>query len=523
MSAPDYRPLQKWLELTPEGLDLELTLQATKIACNSVLRGRVVDESSKPISGIDVHLGDRSPTLQDVHWSATTDDTGRFTWDHAPEGAVSVSFSSWDYEPLQAPELRTDGTEHVITMKPVKTIELRGRVVDQSTGNEIVTFRVSQGESWPYPGSDQRINDLRFLGEGKDGAFSFRVRADRLAGHSPEREPLLRIDAEGYLPEIIKLPKSDGSDIQVDVTLQPANDITGTVLQVDSHPAGGAQVALLGQSLRVTMQEPAKFLVLDSSDLHLTRTSTDGSFRLSPEPGAERLAIVHEKGWAIVPIPSSADDAIYLAPWAGVEGVLRIGSGVTANQKVALQAGEGRVDTISLFYSTSTDAQGRFHFDKVPGGRVRVFRYFEANPGGAGYTAQSQTQLVETHAGQTTQVVLGGQGVNLTGRLTVQPARNDILWRVKPQNLRPAAVKPKPGEVSPGYGFFCNQDGSFVVEDVVAGSYVLEVDVEALNDHAQDGDWNTRLIGDRKFEVVIPEDATGEFSIGEVVVPVNSD
>src|SRR5207247_2350280 len=108
------------------------------------------------------------------------------------------------------------------------------------------------------------------------------------------------------------------------------DDITGTVLQLDSNPAAGAQVALLGQGLRVTMQEPAKFLVLIHSGLHMTRTSTDGSFHLSPEPGAERLAIVHETGWAIVPIPSPPSDQISLAPWARVEGILRIGTGVGA-------------------------------------------------------------------------------------------------------------------------------------------------------------------------------------------------
>src|SRR5207249_8048613 len=44
VSATDYRPLEKWLEVTQAGLDLELTLQAAKIAGHSILRGRVVDE-----------------------------------------------------------------------------------------------------------------------------------------------------------------------------------------------------------------------------------------------------------------------------------------------------------------------------------------------------------------------------------------------------------------------------------------------------------------------------------------------
>jgi hypothetical protein len=291
---------------------------------------------------------------------------------------------------------------------------------------------------------------------------------------------------------------------------------------MDSHPAGGAQVALLGKSLRVTMQEPAKFLAFGSSDIHMTRTLTDGSFHLSPEPDAELLAIAHESGWAIVPVPGFGEEQIFLKPWARVEGVLRIGSGVGANQKVALQAGGERADTISVHYSMTTDESVRFHFDKVPEGQVHVFRYFEANPGGAGYSAGSQTQVVEARAGQTTQVVLGGEGVKVTGRLNAQPARGDILWRVKPQNLRPAAMKPKPGTPSPGYGFFCNEDGSFVVEDVPAGNYVLELDVEALNDRAQEGAFNTFPIGNRKIDIVIPDSAAGEFSVGEIVVPVEA-
>ena len=523
VSARDYHPLEKWLDLSSEGLELELTLQPAKVAGSAILKGRVVDESGSPIPGIGVGLNDAQPALKDVQWSATTDDAGWFAWDQAPEGAVILSFNSWDYEPLHAVELRADGTEHLITMNPAKTIALGGKVTDRATGSEIQAFKVSQGESWPHPGADNRITDLRFLGEGTGGAFSFRIRPDRLAGHSPERESLLQIDAEGYLSEMVKLPKSADSDIQMEVAMQPANDITGTVLDPAGRVAAGAQVALLGQGLRVIMQEPGRFMVYNDSMVNVTRSATDGSFRLSPRPGAQRLAIVHEDGWAVVPIPSPFSGPTPLAPWARIEGVLRIGSGVGANQKVAVASGEGRPDTISLWYSTSSDESGRFHFDKVPGGVLRVFRYFESNPGGAGFTAQSQAQVVETRAGQTAQMTLGGQGVNVSGRLIAQPARNDILWRVAPQNLRPAAAKPKPGEVSPGYGFFCNEDGSFVIEDVPAGSYVLEVGAHVRNEHADDADFNTHSIGERKLDVVIPEGASGDFCLGEIAVTVKGD
>ena len=117
--------------------------------------------------------------------------------------------------------------------------------------------------------------------------------------------------------------------------------------------------------------------------------STNVAQLSSTKPDGERLVLVHEMGWAVVPIPGPDSPSISLLPWARVEGILRHGDGVGAGQTVGIESGNQGppgASAITLFFSTRTDEAGRFHFEKVPAGRVRLYRYFEENPGGAGRT-----------------------------------------------------------------------------------------------------------------------------------------
>lgn len=524
-SADGYGAFQNRLDLPASGLDVPLTLAALapplpkKIAGHSTVRGRVVDEAGKPIADVSVSLGQGQPALEGVQWSAQTDDAGRFAWTEAPEGKVRLHFSSYGFYEDSEAELAADGTEHVVPMKAVKTVEVRCHVTDKSTGGEIEKFKVLRGDA-PHFNSEEPETSLNshFEGEGKDGLFFLQVPPNEVS--RPWLFQGVQVQAEGYLDQVVELRANASNRLDLEIALERAKDLFGTVLAPDGAPAEGAQVALAGKApgQSVQMQQPARLLIYWATQFHHTTTSSDGAFRLAPQPGGERLVIMHDQGSAIVPLASLSPAPIRLVPWGRIEGVLRIGASGGANQKVAAQsAGAGPV-VVTFFYDAQADATGRFRFEKVPPGNVRVSRYIEGNPGGAGPIAFSQTQSIEVRPGETTQVVLDAQGVRVKGCLRVQPARGDIAWHLSPQNLRAVGSADDSGKSASDYGFFCRPDGTFEVEGVPPGACVLEAQAEVIGD-PNNPDFGIP-VGHRTLDFVIPEGTEKEFDLGEVVVPV---
>ena len=199
---------------------------------------------------------------------------------------------------------------------------------------------------------------------------------------------------------------------------------------------------------------------------------------------------------------------------------------VAADQNIQISSGAGLLpDSISCSFNVKTDAKGGFTFDKVPPGKMCVTRYVFSpfSFDGTGCATKTQQQTVEVKSGETTQVTLGGRGVCVKGKLVLETIRADAVLELAAQNLRLASEKPDPESLPNGYGFFCQPDGSFIIEDVLPGAYMLEAQVEAVENRNQIQAYLTAFrVGERTVEVVIPE-GQGEFDLGNIVVPVKSD
>jgi len=521
-SAEGYHSSEQWNELSVDGLILTNLLRPIKIAGNATLRGQVVDEAGSPIAGVGIHFTPGQAVLDDVSWSAVSDDEGRFTWNQAPEGSVRLNFTSWHYEHLNNIELTSGDIERVVTMKAIKTSELRCTVIDKTSGQPISRFKVMHGtRDTRLP---QGFYQLEFAGEGVNGFFAFPWRPD----DSPKYiRPVVRVEAEGYEPETVTITNATESGAEVIVQLEPANDLEGVVLTRTAIPASGAQVALVGGNLKAAMQQPARFSSVDAYPYaHRTIAKSDGSFRLPARKEGDRLLIVHEEGWAIVLLSGFSGGSIYLQPWGRIEGTLWIGQQPAVDAKISVHSDYGRADTIAFSFNAQTDAEGRFQFDKVAPGPVEVSRRmltpFSRN--GSGAVANTQQKRIEIKAGETAHVTLGGTGVQVRGRIVTEPSRADAVLELTAQNLRPVALKPDPQKPPTGYGFFCQPDGSFVVEDVPPGDYVLETRVSAVKNRLDpEASLRNFRIGERNVEVVIPDNQSEPIDLGEIRVPVKND
>jgi hypothetical protein len=306
------------------------------------------------------------------------------------------------------------------------------------------------------------------------------------------------------------------------VPLEPASAITGVVSTPAGSPAAGAAVAMLGGSMRVQMQSPARFLDYGPDPRqHRTRTATDGSFRLSSRREGTRIIVIHDTGFANLPLESAREGDIVLQPWGRIEGVIKVGSQPGANLELSAQATPGYPDGLAFYYRAKSDAAGRFVFEKVPTGQVDVSRSMLTpfSRDGTGLTASTQLRTVAVAAGQTTQVSLGGAGVQVRGRLVLQTPRPDAAIEQAAQNLRPANQVPDPTAVPRGYGFFCQPDGTFVIEDVPPGEYVLELRVNAVKDRNNPDSAFGFPIAKLDTPITIPENQTEPFDLGQFKVP----
>jgi hypothetical protein len=109
------------------------------------------------------------------------------------------------------------------------------------------------------------------------------------------------------------------------------------------------------------------------------RTDAKGHLEIPSAPYREAIALIHESGYARVPLDTvSANKPIMLTPWGRIEGVLNIGQSPAVHQKVmACNQDDPPKDSFRYRYIAETDDQGRFAFSHVPAGPCMVARYYD--------------------------------------------------------------------------------------------------------------------------------------------------
>jgi hypothetical protein len=216
--------------------------------------------------------------------------------------------------------------------------------------------------------------------------------------------------------------------------------------------------------------------------------------------------------------------------WGRIEGVLRVGKSPASNQMVNIGIW-GTSETyewniVSHGFSVRTDANGRFVFPRVAPGDIWLTRTVAVRPGDG---RQSGHQHVKVMPGDDLVVQLGGVGRTLTGRIETASDTNLIfygsMWAKErhgmrtPRNWRNMSAEEKRLYVrawrdSPeselfkqevrNYEFPVQPDGTFRVDDVLPGSYRMQVRADAPILKGQ----SPRLAAKTEIQIEVPE-ATG--------------
>jgi len=545
VQANGFAPQNRKLMPKPDLDEQQFTL--TK---GGVLRGRVLNDSGQPIVQATVRVVSDSSGKETFEWRARTDAEGRFEWLNAPLAMHSYSVSASDYDSKSLEIISGDGTEHLIllTRNNRKRLRLTTHAFDAETGRPLESFKVCVAEAQDPMTNGNAIIGLGFStpqpkGEGRAG-----VGTVTLSSYTTRFAAEIR--ADGFLPTRLTNVNSGQGEMTLDFRLMKSEPVRGVVRSPEGQPVENAQIILLAEHDQIQMHHPAQFQVEPLSVAGITHTDSKGQFTLAPTLEMHDVIVSHALGFAQVPVETlNASDEIILQPWGRIEGVLKFGLSPAANETVRLENfywRGGGWPTLMIVRSTTTDAEGRFAFDGVPPGERKVSFSPRLKDGKPSLAASSHPQLVLVKPGDTTAITLGGNGRTIAGLISGEGIRKSIDWQRDVHTLTLRQLLPPEGvtilrrnfttesdyvkaverslqfwrsdagiraqRMERKYVLIFDRDGSFVVNDVLPGTYELSVTpMEPAQPIQTSGSgtvfpaFGTQPIGTVTVEVTVPE------------------
>ncbi|OHB67601.1 MAG: hypothetical protein A2Y77_13960 [Planctomycetes bacterium RBG_13_62_9] len=445
--APDLRQI-----VVHQGTELvEFRLEA-----GHTLRGQVVDKAGNPISGafvaVDTWRGHRS-----LSWRTDTDAQGRFQWTEAPSDEVLVDVSKQGYMSVSRNAMTASDKEYAVAMPP--QLRISGRVVDKETGRPIPKFTAIPGIDW---GTSQSVYwERRVARPFTDGRFEITL-GQPYPGH------LIRIEAEGYLPEVSRSFDSGEGEVVFDVAMKRGTGPNGTVCLPDGKPVVGAEVILCTASQGAYIRNGKNEQRRESLSV---QTGLDGRFAFPAQTDQYTLVVLHDAGYAeVTEADLGASPTLTLRPWGRVEGKVMIGSKPGANEAVRVLFDQPREAGAPRIYhdcSAVADKEGQFIFDRVPPGGARACREMRISERMSTFT---QEVPIEIKAGETTSVTIGGMGRPVIGKVAIP---NEVRDKLDWQNLDCSLRNQSPESHARTVAVKFEPDGAFRADDVPAGSYCL--------------------------------------------------
>jgi peroxiredoxin len=292
-------------------------------------------------------------------------------------------------------------------------------------------------------------------------------------------------------------------------------ELSGRVVDAAGNPVADAQVALSAEKIGVLVShgklQPMRG---DIADSRIVQTNSEGVFTLGEQPTEKfGLVVAHDKGFASVGSDEFIDsNEIRLRLWGRIEGQISRDSDARGRKvwMSGLPNSTWFLNKLEYWYETEYDADGRFVFERVPAG------WFEAGylirTGDSSWSITCRTP-VEVEPSRIAHVTLGGSGRPVVGRFVPPESYGKAVYfgnglralaTARREEPRPdnydAMTKREQGQWrkewrkrdeyrkyrnaywhDPNwrhYTFRINKDGSFRIEDVIAGEYEFTVWIE---------------------------------------------
>ena len=488
-----------------------------------IIRGLVQDEIGSPLSGVRVLLEGDGDIGHTYEFSATTGDDGRFVWDGAPNETMQFYFGKEGYEAKRNAKLPPD-QDNTVTLHHPR--QLQGQVLDADTGQPVTKFSVRTGHR-------QDANSDNLYGVIKNQAFGapdgrFTLTLDE------EDDDAIEVSSDDYAVQVQSFPDAQNGIVPLTIRLQPSAALRGVVTAPDGTPLPGVSVGLAGDGPGHGISLQANHLNSWSSNQKIATTDSEGRFTLAgpPETGGTVVA-VGDAGFASATVDQvRANPTLVLQSFGRIEGTLKIGGQPGAGRELYFSMDSSGINTDFNGYKTTTDDQGKFAFERIPPGTGDLVRLIRTSPNS---WAHSDRTSVTVQPGQTTQVTLGDSGAVLQGTVRFEtPSADGEVPNIEGTLSSQMPMMPSFNSSAEAQAFFSspewkalnqqrkyyaiavNADGSFNVDDVVPGTYSLNISARKGGDQP----WSHPPIAQGQTTVTVPDSANplSPIYIGEIVL-----
>lgn len=304
------------------------------------------------------------------------------------------------------------------------------------------------------------------------------------------------------------IPLTDGQR-KLFVRLVAGTGPAGIVRLPDGKPAAGAKLVLVSSNSIVHFQDDFRSLGGKQSVV----ADDEGRFEITPVDENYSLIATHKSGYAEVSDQDLAKaGAIDLQSWAKVEvTVLRAGKPLAA-AKVVLDPRwkpQDRIRVASYGLIGITNDEGRITFDRVPPRAVNITLPLEQSLGRNSRRYSERGTTASLKPGNTAQVILGGTGAIVTGKLTITatpPTEHRWVFNEALTISTSRARNPSISDINDCYRALIDADGSFRIEDIPPGKYQLRVPLTPVPDAR--GNDTGRRIGEITHDFRVSEDQT---------------
>jgi len=501
--APGFAPTLQHVKVGGQSLDAYLTLESPHS-----LRGQVVDPSGKPLA--------RARVL--VYWSGlegsprssfgvasraelTTNEAGRFEWKGAPSKGIMGEISKLGYTAKGPLSLATDVDQKIVLTTPT---QVNAKVTDRDTGEPLSRFALTWAVAWE-PG------DPLIWQSGEQGDAGFKKSQGAFEGSISSRAHryLIRVRAEGYLPEDSEPFSIDGSTLSLAFRLQKGEPIRGAVRNPDGSPARDGFVYLVPSHKEGWID----YLSLENDDVparlrsYTTHVQIKGAgeFVLPPQKENFALLAITSAGYALAPrrdLLGAGVATLQLQPWARVTGTIQLDGKPAANLKLQGNDSEDAslVENMPRLVRQTyvkTDADGHFELPHVMAGPLRLAEYVTNGVYRRVWPVNRVTLDVE--AGRTYDLNIGSSGRVVMGQLT-RPRSDD--WMIRKAEI---VSRDKGADRPAKYGVELLEEGRFRAIDLQPGDYTLRVALHEPPPPNSCG-WG-RVLGEYHHNFTVPKGA----------------
>lgn len=519
VTARGWAPELRTVNITRDMEPVEFKLKPGK-----TIRVLVTDVDGIPASGVgiaaDEWRGNR--TLPNEIYRGSTDDKGIWQCDSMSDEKVKFDLFSREHMSSRNNWLQAGKEPHTIVMK--WPLIVTGKVVDSESGLPIEKFNVVQGIDWGN--RNQQPHWERYnIKQGSHGKYETKFTEPR-SGH------YVRIEAEGYRPGVSRLIKSDEGEVSINFELEVGSGPSGIVRTPDGEPAAGVELIVATPSETISIYNGH---AQQYEGRPTAKTDAEGRYQL-PFFDSDNIRLIcrHDTGFAQLTDEGLAVSSdITLQKWGIVEGTVREGDQPLANEPVQLyfnQAYRQGEPHVYWSYSATTDAEGKFKFDRVAGSEAIVARRVEfcKTDQGSMMSSYSHSQPVTLVPGEPVQVVLGGEGRSVAGQLVVPEEFKDLqhwnmcsvqIYEIDPSQQRNASgffralgqaigqigsqpAKPPKRKFRRSYASAVDEMGNFAITDVQPGQYQMTVQLYSL---PQGQNYNWQPVGNLHQRIEIPK------------------